>query len=273
VTEAPFRLTGGANPLLLVPCAVNGSGPFEFILDSGASTSLVSRELADRLAIEATGSREGTGAGGKLTLATGTLRTLSIGTETEPDVDVGITEELERIGSFVGAKIHGDVGYNFLKHFRVTVDYPSSVLRLERPGEGGPAGGEPVEFRLAPIKPLLLVPVSINGRGPYQFALDTGSSMTSISPDLVKELGMSSSSAGGSGLGAGGALEVSFARVKTFALGGHAVSDLDVAVPAFFPMLSQAAGARLDGGLGYNFLRRFRVTLDYPGRAVHLERV
>ena len=273
MSEVPFRLAGGANPLLLVPCDVNGSGPFDFILDSGASTSLVSRELADRLRIEATGSREGTGAGGKVTLETGTLKTLALGPATERDVDVGITDELERIGSFVGSKIHGDVGYNFLKHFRVTVDYPRSVLGLARPGEDGPAAGDAVAFRLAPIKPLLLLPVSVNGQGPFQFALDTGSSMTSISPELVTRLGMSTTAASGPGLGAGGALEVSFARASSLAVGSTAVADVDVAVPSFFPMLSQAAGARLDGALGYNFLRRFRVTLDYPESAVRLEQV
>ena len=51
------------------------------------------------------------------------------------------------------------------------------------------------------------------------------------------------------------------------------VADVDLAVPAFFPMLSQAAGAKLDGALGYNFLRKIRVTLDYPESAVRLESV
>lgn len=273
MAEVPFRLAGGDNPLLLVPCEVNGAGPFEFILDSGATTCLVSRELAERLGVEATGSREGTGAGGKITLGIGTLRTLSVGAAIQSNVRVGITDELERIGRFVGAKIFGILGFNFLRNYRVTVDYPALVVRLSSPGDEGRVRGDSVAFRIAPTRPLLLLPVSVNGRGPYRFALDTGSSMSSIAPELARELGMPTTEAGEAGLGAGGALEVAFARADSIALGGSIVNGVDLTVPAFFPMLSQAAGARLDGALGYNFLRRFRVTLDYPGSAVLLERV
>ena len=44
--KAKFRLAGGAQPLILLPVEVNGQGPFEFILDTGAGTSLLSSELA-----------------------------------------------------------------------------------------------------------------------------------------------------------------------------------------------------------------------------------
>lgn len=272
-TEAPFRLAGGDNPLLLVPCEVNRSGTFEFILDSGATTCLVSRDLAERLGVEATGSREGTGAGGKITLGIGTLRTLSLGAAVQSDVRVGITDELERIGAFVGAKIFGVVGFNFFRHYRVTVDYRALTLRLDSPGEDGAAGGDSVAFQIAPARPLLLLPVSVNGRGPYRFALDTGSSMSSISPELARELGMPTTNSEEAGLGAGGALEVAFTRADSIALGGAIVNGVDLTVPAFFPMLSKAAGAQLDGALGHNFLRNFRVTLDYPDSMVWLERI
>jgi len=271
--EVPFRLAGGDNPLLLVPCEVNGAGPFEFILDSGATTCLISRELAERLGVEATGSRVGTGAGGKITLGIGTLRTLSVGAASQSDVRVGITDELDRIGAFVGAKISGVLGFNFFRHYRVTVDYPALVVRLSSPGDDGQARGDSVAFQIAPTRPLLLLPVSVNGRGPYRFALDTGSSMCSIAPELARELGMTTTAAEEGGLGAGGALEVAFTRADSIALGGSIVNGVDLTVPPFFPMLSEAAGAQLDGALGHNFLRNFRVTLDYPESAVRLERI
>jgi predicted aspartyl protease len=271
--EVPFRLAGGDNPLLLVPCDVNRAGPFEFILDSGATTCLVSRDLAERLGVEATDSREGTGAGGKIALGIGALKTLSVGAASQSDVRVGITDELERIGAFVGAKIFGVVGFNFFRHYRVTVDYRALLVRLSSPGDEGLAQGDSVAFQIAPTRPLLLLPVSVNGRGPYRFALDTGSSMSSISPDLARELGMTTTDAEEGGLGAGGAIEVAFTRADSIALGGSIVNGVDLTVPPFFPMLSQAAGAQLDGALGHNFLRNFRVTLDYPESAVRLERI
>ena len=47
-----FRLAGGAQPLILVPVEVNDHGPFEFILDTGAGTSLIATELAEKLKVK-----------------------------------------------------------------------------------------------------------------------------------------------------------------------------------------------------------------------------
>jgi len=35
-------------------------------------------------------------------------------------------------------------------------------------------------------------------------------------------------------------------------------------------MLSQAVGVRLDGIVGYNFLRNYKVVIDYPGQLLSL---
>jgi predicted aspartyl protease len=50
----PVRLVEGR--LLLVPVTVNGSGPYPFLLDTGATCSLVDEELADRLRLPRVGS-------------------------------------------------------------------------------------------------------------------------------------------------------------------------------------------------------------------------
>jgi hypothetical protein len=42
-------------------------------------------------------------------------------------------------------------------------------------------------------------------------------------------------------------------------------------VADFFGTLSQAVGAKLDGIVGYNFLRNFRVVMDYPSEKFRLE--
>ena len=38
----------------------------------------------------------------------------------------------------------------------------------------------------------------------------------------------------------------------------------------FFAMLSNAIGTKLDGIVGYNFLRNYKVTLDYPNETLSL---
>ncbi len=60
-------------------------------------------------------------------------------------------------------------------------------------------------------------------------------------------------------------------KAKSFEVGTSAVLNLAIISSDFLPTLSQAAGAKLDGIVGYNFLREFRVTIDYPQGRLLLE--
>ena len=126
-------------------------------------------------------------------------------------------------------------------------------------------------MRLASLaKPLLLVDVHANGHGPFQFAIDTGTSTTAIAPELAQQLGLKASPVGP--LTTGGAqVNVTAGTLESFQVGRARIDDLVVVVADFFSMLSQAVGARLDGIVGYNFLRNFRVVIDYPGEKLRLE--
>jgi predicted aspartyl protease len=271
--KVKFRLAGGAQPLILLPVQVNGDGPFEFILDTGAGTSLLSSDLAKKLKIKIISTKEGQSAGGKISVSLGKVDSLAVGQAKLDDVDVGIVD-LTHIGNTIGTKIDGDVGYNFLKHFRITIDYQDCEIRLDEPRPierlGRPAKAE-VPMRLASLaKPLLLVDAHANGQGPFQFAIDTGTSTTAIAPELAQHLGLKSSPVGPLTTGAA-QVNVTAGTLESFKVGRAGVDDLVVVVADFFAMLSQAVGAKLDGIVGYNFLRNFRVVMDYPSEKFRLE--
>jgi len=181
--KVKFRLAGGAQPLILLPVHVNERGPFDFILDTGAGTSLLTPELAKQLEVKIVGSKEGQSAGGKVAVSLAKASSLAVGSAKIDDVDLGIVD-LAHVGKTIGAKIAGDLGYNFLKYFRVTINYRDCEIRFDDPkrveafGRGAKTA---VPIRLAsPAKPLLLIDVHLNGRGPFQFAIDTGTSTTTI---------------------------------------------------------------------------------------------
>jgi len=271
--KVKFRLAGGAQPLILLPVQVNGDGPFEFILDTGAGTSLLSSDLAKKLKIKIISTKEGQSAGGKISVSLAKVDSLAVGQAKLDDVDVGIVD-LTHIGITIGTKIDGDVGYNFLKHFRITIDYHDCEIRLDEPRRIqrlGRSSKAEVPMRLASLaKPLLLVNVHANGHGPFQFAIDTGTSTTAIAPELAQQLGLKSSPVGP--LTTGGAqVNVTAGTLESFKIGRAGVDDLVVVAADFFATLSQAVGAKLDGIVGYNFLRNFRVVMDYPSEKFRLE--
>ncbi|HET9856516.1 MAG TPA: retropepsin-like aspartic protease [Chthoniobacterales bacterium] len=270
--KVKFRLAGGAQPLILLPVHVNERGPFDFILDTGAGTSLLTPELAKQLSVKIVGSKEGQSAGGKVAVSLAKAGSLAVGDARIDDVDLGIVD-LAHVGKTIGAKIDGDLGYNFLKYFRITIDYRNCEIHFDDPKRvetfGRSAKAE-LPIRLAsPAKPLLLIDVHLNGRGPFQFAIDTGTSTTAITPQLAKELKIASSPIG-AGTTAGPQVDVRAGNIESFQLGGAKIDNMTVVVADFFEMLSAAIGAKLDGIVGYNFLCNYKVAIDYPGETLTL---
>ena len=270
--KVKFRLAGGAQPLILLSVHVNNRGPFDFVLDTGAGTSLLSTDLAKQLELKIVGSKEGQSAGGKVAVSLAKVDSLAVGETKLDDVDVGIVD-LSPIGKTIGAKIDGDLGYNFLKHFRVTINYRDCELCLEDPRrvESFVRGAQSeISIRLAnPAKPLILVDVYANGRGPFQFAIDTGTSTTAIAPELAKQLGVETSPVG-AGTTGGAPVDFHAGSLQSFQVGGARIDNMAVVVADFFKMLNAAVGAELDGIVGYNFLRNYKVVIDYPGETLTL---
>ena len=271
-SKVKFRLAGGAQPLILLPIHVNDGGPFDFILDTGAGTSLLSSELAKQLGVKIISSKEGHTAGGKVAVSLAKVHSLAVGETKLDDVDVGVVD-LSQIGKTIGAKIDGDLGYNFLRHFRVTIDYRDCEIRLDDPKRieiltRGAKTEMPI--RLAnPAKPLILVDIHANGRGPFQFAIDTGTSTTAIAPEIAQQLGLESSPVG-PGTTGGAPIDFSAGLLQSFQLGGAKIDNMAVVIADFFTTLNSAVGTKLDGIVGYNFLRNYRVVIDYPGETLTL---
>jgi predicted aspartyl protease len=267
--EVDFRMTDGPQPLILVPVRVNGVGPLPFILDTGAGPCLLSPSLASRAGVAVTTQETATGAGGRMEVDLGTAETLALGDATVRDVGVAITEELARVGKAVGAAIEGDLGHGFLKFFRLTIDYAGRRLTLFPEGEAA-AAAEEVPFRLAGEKePLVLVPARVGGEGPFTFAVDTGASTTVISQELARQLGIANGRTA-TMLGGGGRVAGLWGALSAVEVGPAQSRNLEAVVGPFLGPLSEVVGTRLDGILGYNFLRQFRVTLDYPAARLGL---
>ena len=90
-----------------------------------------------------------------------------------------------------------------------------------------------------------------------------------IAGALAKQLGVSSSPIG-VGTTAGAGVDVTAGTLKSFQVGGAKIDNMTVVVADFFTMLSNAIGVKLDGIVGYNFLRNFHVAIDYPGEMLSL---
>lgn len=139
--EVRFELAGPGGAAIIVPVRINGEGPFNFVLDTGATLTCVDQELAKRLNLPARPGQIGMGAGinsrGQLQLVG--ISSLEVGTAKGQDLAAGALD-LGNLRS-IGLDVDGLIGLNFLKSYLVTLDFERKVLRLQTPqGDPQPEG-------------------------------------------------------------------------------------------------------------------------------------
>jgi predicted aspartyl protease len=261
--------TTETQPFILLPAYVNGKGPFDFLLDTGAAMSIITEELASIIGVEGTEVKEALGAAGKkIEVPLGKLDSISIGETRVEDVRVGIMKELPKC---VG---RGVLGYNFVKEFALTIDYGSNLLTFTSPSDKKRHDRSLptyVPLRLArQDRPILLVDVLINAQETYQFILDTGASQTVVSPELAQQMSIKDIKAD-SIIGAGGTTHSSVGIVKSLSVGEASLRNITVIVADIFSTLSQAVGTKFDGILGFNFLSKFKLEIDYQNERLRFE--
>ena len=133
VLEVPIRTTSSG----FWSGEVNFDGlekPANFIIDTGASVSVVSQALAARAGLERFARAEKISVYGAAGLAeniqTLTLPRISLGPVTRRNVYAAVLD-MEPINETAGFEQTGIIGGNVLSHYRVTFDFTHGVIRLE----------------------------------------------------------------------------------------------------------------------------------------------
>jgi Aspartyl protease len=106
----------------------------------------------------------------------------------------------------------------------------------------------------------IIVPVTINHSGSYDFLVDTGAQVTTVDPALATELHLKIEGTTGF-VGVGFRTRPSFARLDLLEAGLHAIANPLVVVQNLDQL--QAADPNIRGILGGNFLGHFDVLIDY----------
>jgi clan AA aspartic protease (TIGR02281 family) len=129
--EIRFRLAGLNDAAILVPVHINGQGPFQFVVDTGATITCVDAALAQRLALEPEAGRLGFGLDANRPGRVQLVRIDSIRVGTAHAVDLaGCVLDLAHIQQ-AGLEVDGLLGLNFLKEFRVSFDFEREMLLLQ----------------------------------------------------------------------------------------------------------------------------------------------
>ncbi|MCB1050706.1 MAG: clan AA aspartic protease [Acidobacteria bacterium] len=124
--------------------------------------------------------------------------------------------------------------------------------------EEKPDSGQPTKVQLTKRGNSLIVPVVLNGKGPYSIILDTGAELTCISPVITREVGAQRVEGEVHLGGVGGTEQGKIVLFSEISVAGARVGDFH----AVEVDLSKAMGEEVIGLLGQDFLNHFSVQIN-----------
>ena len=264
---APIKLRKALN-LIFAELEIDGKGPFEFAIDTGATQTVISEKLANDLGLQPITSTVvfGIGGAGKVDTKLYKIKEVSIGDVKVNNVPVGTFND-----PLISQLADGILGSAIFSDFIITVDYPAGQLRLNRKRPSATAGTEtlPVWY----FSNLLLVPLDVNGkRG--NFIVDTGAVTTVISHSMAAQLGVNENTPGAKidmGITGVGGFEGVVLKVPNVTFKTPRNSEVFPQVVSIdLKQISKMIGTEVSGVVGFDFLSDYKLTLDYYASEIML---
>ncbi len=264
--EVPFNFYRNA---IIVQAKVNGKGPFNMLLDTGADPSVIDFKMAKEIGLKlASVGKQGTGGGTDTNLAHETkLPLLELGGLTARNIEA-VAINLSKMSEALGKPLHAVLGHSLLKNRIVQIDYPKRVVRFYAASPFRKPTSRSHRRKFATLSfryrdDILMEGVSVNGKRMVA-NLDTGSNgRFQLTPAAVVKLGLEtqvgkarvSKSAGFNGM-----TENREGEIKNVTVGGIFVDGPTV---VFYGKGTgrdkEAWGIRI----GNAFLKDFVVTINY----------
>jgi gag-polyprotein putative aspartyl protease len=119
-----------ADSLIALPVMVNGAGPFEFLLDTGTTETVVDSALADQLKLPITGGLVAATLRKSSTLLTAHADKLEVADASVRNLDLLVAPMSGILSQFPGAR--GILGENFLRNFDLLLDNRHRLLQLQQ---------------------------------------------------------------------------------------------------------------------------------------------
>jgi len=260
-------IEGHADPAerMTVPVAVEGTGPFRFLIDTGSQRTVVSSEIAARLALQPGPSVRIVGVAGVGQAATARVQALAFGKQSLADLTVPLLDDRH-----IGAD--GIIGTDALQHRRVVLDFAKETISVGTPREvGGNSGYEIVVRARRRDGRLILTDALIDGVR-TDVVVDTGAAGTIGNRALQQALREKNLGTGAIVSVTGQVVWADFGLARKLDLGALSIGNVAIAftdAPAFAELRLREKPAIF---LGMREMRAFRrIAIDFPTRKVFFD--
>ncbi len=155
---------------LTAPVTLNGQGPFEFFLDTGANRSAISAGTADRLGLRRGKAMKIHTMLGPASVPSAVVDRLVVGDRVQRNLDVPVLPD-------GGVNAEGLLGVDWLKGQRLTLDMQTERLEIRKTKQSMQQGATIVPARLKHGQ-LTIIDADVNGRGRLNCMIDSGSEIS-----------------------------------------------------------------------------------------------
>lgn len=262
------------NNEILVKVRINNQHDLRFILDTGATQSIVDEQAAKLFGTAKKSNLSMTTGSGSIKMNQMTLDTMALGDITLNSIPVAVAN-LQGFSEILQQRPAGLLGANILRRFLVTIDYDERKVTFSDPTNVV----VPPNAHIVPTKPTLgTAGLAVNGtlddKVKLTFLVDSGAAFNNVSESLVKPLLTTPLLPVGTLKGLDGhPVKIASLRFDTLEL-----ESLKVRHPIFSvappPSGKDPSGLIASGNiaiLGNPMWSRFRLTVDYRNQRLILE--
>lgn len=274
--ELPERITIGLaedQGYLFAATRINGRDAGLFMVDTGASITVIEPGTANRLGLPTVGRGSALGVGGSQRFDWRGVDSLVLGGAIDLEPKRAAALSLHKITDGLGVSVRGIVGYRSFGGLPFTLDYAAQTLTLHRPDAYTPTPGS-TPVRLVPHRGLPMVRAAVGPPGREHavwLLIDTGAHNQLTLPteclELWPEILAAPQQGHGRTSGVGGPVASRQTWVNQLRVMGVTLQD----VPTNFePSTAQMQRAPVPvGRIGNKLLRHFRLSFDPRTGIVH----
>jgi hypothetical protein len=273
------------NNLVIIPVVINGQLPLKFILDTGVRTAILTEKVfSDILNLQYTRKYSVGGPGANKLIQAYVTNNVSLdlppGVHGEGHALLVLEEDYLELRNYLGADVHGVLGYELFSRFIVTIDYERKELILSRPDKFRPKRkAQKIKISVEDTKPYFVTTVAMTDSSSCRTKLliDSGASHGLIlepdSNDTIRVPDNYVKSIIGRGLG--GVITGKIGRISSIDLGKYDVKNVIANFPdpnSYMDTLKTSRTVARNGAIGGEILSRFKVTFDFPREYLYLQR-